>query len=159
MNIFYLDNDPEQCAKYHCDKHCVKMVLEYAQLLSSAHHVLDHSSLPNLYKLTHKNHPCAIWTRQSNNNYNWLYTLFHALCKEYTYRYGKIHKTEEKLLEVLRVPPMNIPIDYFREPPQAMPDDIKSLTSSIEGYRMYYKTHKRELCVWKNREIPEWFGS
>jgi len=41
MNIFYLHNDPQVCAAYHCDKHVVKMILEYAQLLSTAHHELD----------------------------------------------------------------------------------------------------------------------
>jgi hypothetical protein len=41
MNIFYLHNDPEECAKQHNDKHVVKMILEYAQLLSTAHRVLD----------------------------------------------------------------------------------------------------------------------
>jgi hypothetical protein len=41
MNIFYLDEDPKICAQYHCDKHVVKMIIEYAQLLSTAHRVLD----------------------------------------------------------------------------------------------------------------------
>jgi hypothetical protein len=41
MNIFYLDHDPKVCAEMHVDKHCVKMILEYAQLLSTAHRVLD----------------------------------------------------------------------------------------------------------------------
>ena len=41
MNIFYLHNDPQIAAQMHCDKHVVKMILEYAQLLSTAHHELD----------------------------------------------------------------------------------------------------------------------
>jgi hypothetical protein len=41
MNIFYLDEDPKICAQYHCDKHVVKMIIEYAQLFSTAHRVLD----------------------------------------------------------------------------------------------------------------------
>lgn len=40
MQIFVLDAMPYTAAKYHCDKHIVKMVLEYAQLLSTAHRVL-----------------------------------------------------------------------------------------------------------------------
>ena len=39
MNIFFLDWDTEKCAKYHCDKHVVKMILETAQLLCGAPHV------------------------------------------------------------------------------------------------------------------------
>lgn len=41
MNIFFLDLDPKTCAQYHCDKHVVKMIVEYGQLLSTAHRVLD----------------------------------------------------------------------------------------------------------------------
>ena len=41
MNIFYLDNHTHRCAKQHCDKHVVKMIIEYAQLLSTAHRVID----------------------------------------------------------------------------------------------------------------------
>ena len=41
MNIFYLHNDPEISAKMHCDKHVVKMIIEYAQMLSTAHRMLD----------------------------------------------------------------------------------------------------------------------
>jgi len=41
MNIFYLDKDPIKSAEMHCDKHVVKMIIEYAQLLSTAHRVLD----------------------------------------------------------------------------------------------------------------------
>ena len=41
MNIFYLDTNPALCAEYHCDKHVVKMIIEYAQLLSTAHRIID----------------------------------------------------------------------------------------------------------------------
>jgi len=41
LNLFYLDRDPQLCAQMHCDKHVVKMILEYAQLLSTAHRLLD----------------------------------------------------------------------------------------------------------------------
>jgi hypothetical protein len=41
MNIFYLDPNPKICAEMHVDKHVCKMVIEYAQLLSTTHRVLD----------------------------------------------------------------------------------------------------------------------
>ena len=41
MNIFYLDNDPKVAAEMHCDKHVVKMLVEYAQILSTAHRMVD----------------------------------------------------------------------------------------------------------------------
>ena len=60
MNVFFLDYSTEKCAEYHNDKHCVKMILEYAQLLSTAHRVLDgDDSISVVYKATHKNHPSA----------------------------------------------------------------------------------------------------
>lgn len=73
MNIFILDTNPKIAAQYHVDKHVVKMILETAQLLCSAHW-LNGSEAP--YKLTHKNHPCAIWTRECVENYNWLCIFF-----------------------------------------------------------------------------------
>jgi len=114
MNIFYLDNDPKVCAEMHNDKHCIKMILEYAQLLSTAHRVLDGTLsvglsetgrkqtryvLPDnreskLYVATHINHPSAIWVRKSYANYVWLSKLLTELCREYTYRYGKVHKVQ-----------------------------------------------------------------
>ena len=67
MNIFYLDHDHTTCAKYHNDKHCVKMILEYAQLLCTAHRELDGDDCMHpdvLYKSTHKNQ--EKWTLKNN---------------------------------------------------------------------------------------------
>ena len=80
MNIFYLNSDPERAAQLQYNKHVVKMILESAQLLCSAHIMLD-SEIDVPYKLTHKNHPSAIWTRQSRSNYAWLYFHMMALGK------------------------------------------------------------------------------
>ena len=41
MNIFYLNKDPKIAAMEHKDKHCLKMILEYAQMLSTDHRELD----------------------------------------------------------------------------------------------------------------------
>ena len=41
MNVFYLDHHTQRCASKYVDKHVVKMIVEYAQLLSTAHRVLD----------------------------------------------------------------------------------------------------------------------
>ena len=160
MNIFYLHEDPKICAKYHNDSHCVKMILEYAQLMSTAHRELDVISKGSLmdttlYKATHKNHPSAVWVRESKANYEFLHKLFSALCNEYTRRYGKIHKTEQKLKKLLYWPPKNIPEGKFTQPTQAMPDDVKH-EDSITAYRNYYKVHKDHLAKWKTT-TPTWF--
>ena len=69
MNIFYLDRNPILAADKQCDRHVVKMILETAQLLSTAHYELDGES--PAYKPTHKNHPSAVWVRKSLDHYLW----------------------------------------------------------------------------------------
>ena len=179
MNIFYLDNDPTTCAQMHNDKHVVKMILEYAQLLSTAHRVLDGTLTDGfsasgrkkkiyvladsrdaiIYSATHLNHPSAVWVRHSYENYEWLYQLFLAVLKEYTYRYGKLHACE-KLVEVLCTVPTNIPKGVgFTEPTPAMPDEVKIVGSSLASYKNYYINNKAHLASWKKRNIPEWYAN
>ena len=176
MNVFYLDSNPVIAAQMHNDKHVVKMIIEYAQLMSTAHRVLDgelyYGLTKNgrkikrwkvgdnmegvLYKASHINHPSAIWARSSNNNYNWLYCLFCALCDEYTHRYGKVHMTDTKLRDVLKTPPMNIPVSYKTQPPQAMPDDVKVQGDSISAYKNYYINYKSGFNKYTKRKTPTW---
>ena len=57
MNIFYLDRDPKIAAQLACDKHVVKMILESAQMLCTAHRVLDGDEPADhggMYKMVHK---------------------------------------------------------------------------------------------------------
>ena len=188
MNIFYLNNDPKICAEMHLDKHVVKMILEYAQLLSTAHRVIDGTidigrsasgrkktiyRLPDgrdntLYSATHVNHPSAVWVRYSDKNYTWLVCLLNELCKEYTHRYGKIHKCErDGLVKVLKQLPKNIQIKNFTEPTPAMPDDVKVLREvatdrfeidSIKSYHKYYIHNKVHIAKWTKREMPLWYS-
>jgi hypothetical protein len=147
MNIFYLHDDPKTCAEMHLDKHCVKMILEYAQLLSTAHRMLDgkqytdktsgrsiqrwrmdnegHEKL--LFKASHINHPSAVWARSNFQNYYWLGQLLVELCAEYTHRYNKVHSVDASGLAhfLATYEPRNIPIGPFTEPPPAMPDHCK----------------------------------
>ena len=154
MNIFVLDKDPKICAVYHNDKHVVKMILETAQLLCGVHWV-NGGEAP--YKLSHKNHPSAIWARECVENYIWLCDLGLELCNEYTYRYGKRHKSQD-IIEwcLLNVP--NIPEKGDITPfALAMPDECK-VGDAVASYRVYYMVEKRGFAVWKNRETPEWFN-
>jgi len=153
MNIFYLDESPIKAAQYQYDKHVVKMILESAQLLSSAHHILDGENT-NIYKLTHKNHPDSIWVRSSKYNYIWLLNHLKALLSEYTFRYNKIHKTS-RILEFLNIP-KNIANNEFTPPPLCM-DNIYQLDDAIESYRKYYKEGKSHLAKWTKREKPYWY--
>ena len=162
MNIFILDWDVKKCTQYHVDKHVVKMILETAQLLCGVHHVTDEvttkyrtSTDQVPYKLSHKNHPYAIWARKSLSNYLYLCELGLELSKEYTHRYGKRHKSEMVILWCIMNKP-NIPDIGFTEPAKAMPDEFK-VDSVVESYRNYYMGAKSDLAAWKNREKPFWF--
>lgn len=187
MNIFYLNNDPKLCAEMHLDKHVVKMILEYAQLLSTAHRVLDGTVSTRLsksgrkqqyyplagerdnflYSATHVNHPSAVWVRHSYENYEWLYKLFIALLDEYTHRYGRIHATA-RLIDALYTPPIHIPKGIgFTEPTPAMPNEVKVLREvatdryeidSIKSYHKYYIHNKVHIAKWTKREIPLWYS-
>jgi hypothetical protein len=156
MNIFFLDENPTLSAQYHVDKHVVKMILETAQLLCSVHHVTDQVTDQVPYKLSHKNHPCAVWARQSLSNYLYLCELGLELGKEYTYRYGKRHKSIDVINWCIVNKP-NIPDIGFTKPAMAMPDEYK-VDSVVESYRNYYIGAKIDLASWKNREKPFWFG-
>ena len=184
MNIFYIDTDPIDAAQMMVDKHVVKMILETAQLLSTAHRVLDgkvrieekyvNGSLParyrkvkrwtlpddreeTLYSATHVNHPSAVWCRASNNNYNWLYAHFLALLDEYTYRYGKVHKCAT-LVNALRSTPISIPVGYLTPVTPAMPDEYKVEHDSVTSYRNYYRVAKQRMHKWTKRQKPEWIN-
>lgn len=162
MNIFYTNIDVVACAKDHCDVHTRKMIIEYAQMLSTAHRVLDgneYADKNGLYKETHKNHPCTIWARSGTGNYFWLYGLLYSLCVEFSDARSKIHATS-RLLGSLSKLPKNIEIREFVEPPQCMPDECKS-DLTIVAYRKYLNV---KFSEWRNKnfkfnwykEVPVW---
>jgi len=163
MNIFYLHKRTRKCAMYHVDRHVVKMILETCQLLCTAIWVSirEGKEKPNReeppFKSTHEKHPSAIWTRESKENWKWLRRLGKELCKEYTYRYNKIHKCES-IIQSLKCP--NLPDKEFTQPLQAMPDEYKH-KNSIIAYRKYYLHGKKHLHLWtnrhawKNRNVPK----
>ena len=165
MNIFYLSKNTKRCARYHCDKHCIKMILELTQLLYTCLWLCLDSNWINKapltksgnkgYKKTHINHPCAIWVRESIENYRWLCKLGIDLCKEYTHRYGRIHACQ-KHIEFLQKQKPKIPEIKMTKVKQAMPDKYKC-KSSKKAYRNYYINEKARFCKWTNRNPPKWF--
>ncbi len=180
MNIFYLNKNPDMAAVEHVDKHVVKMIVEYAQLLSTAKRMLDGIEYtdysknnrkikryrlenPNhdkiIYKACHYNHPSAVWVRENKLHYQWLYRLFKKLGHEYTHRYGKVHSTNVLLNQLLETPPNNIPVTDWKDPPPAMkhyPDCIVP-GDSIQSYKNYYIVAKAYFAKWSKRETPKWF--
>ena len=162
MNIFRLHSYPEIAAQMHCDKHVVKMILETAQMLSTAHRVLGSEKLADdtgMYRTAHKNHPSCVWVRNDVWNYYWTVSLFAALCEEYTYRYGKYHVSERLLPDFQRHVPHGIEMKAQNMPfPQCMPDEYKVDGDPVAAYRKYYKGEKAYFAKWnKGREAPAWW--
>jgi hypothetical protein len=156
MNIFFLDFDARRAAEAHCDKHVVKMILETAQLLYCAHWLTDPDVLPpTAYRKTHGNHPCAIWTRESLSNYMWLCELGLALCAEFTFRYGGVHKTQAHLEWLAAHPPALL--DHgITEIRLAMPPEYKR-PNPVEAYRTFYRDNKltlRGIVTYSVRDPP-----
>lgn len=178
MNIFYVDQDPIIAAQCLVDKHCVKMIVETAQLLSTAHRILDGDEYVGesktgrkakrwrlndgrqdvLYSASHINHPSAVWVRQSVENYNWLVDHMFALGDEYTYRYGKKHSTIEKLGYELQSPPYKLKEWDWTPMPCCMPDEYKVSDDPVLNYREYYKIGKAKLHSWTKRDAPDWMS-
>ena len=161
MNIFYLHDDVERCAQYHCNKHVVKMCLEYSQMLCTTAHELG---LDAPYKAVHRNHPCSVWVRENRNNFLMLWNLGMALCREYTYRYDKVHKSQA-VIEGLKHVSKALPNKAMTPPPQCMPDQYKvnlDVPSKWEGwarrtaraYGAYYRGEKAGFAKWSKRGIP-----
>lgn len=208
MNIFALHSDPKLAAQMHLDRHVVKMIIEYAQLLSTAHRLHDgrleerltpdgrrkkfwllgserltvkdfevkltndddaNAQLvivqklvienPMCYSLSHQNHPCAVWARQTDANYRWLFELFAETSAEYTHRYGKVHKTWTDVGEFLSHPPKNIRSGPLTPLAQAMGDEFKVKDDAIAAYRNYYLGAKASFARWTNRQAPAWFAA
>jgi len=156
------------------DKHVVKMILESAQLLSTAHRVLDGVEYIDvtsgrrikrwiladgredvMYKATHINHPSAVWCRQSVENYTWLSDHLFALLDEYTYRYEKKHACAMLAIE-LQAPPFNLKDWEWTKMPSCMDEKYIISQDPITNYRNYYKVGKANIHSWKKRAAPEW---
>lgn len=182
MNIFILSEDPIEAAQMQCDKHVPKMIVESAQMLSTAHRMLDGSPTRRpsksgktmqqyyefedkakddlLYKAVHKYHPCTTWTMASKANYVWHYRHFIALGNEFEYRFGKSHASITKLGVALAKIPDNIP-DIGQTPfalaMSAYPDCIHE-GDAVTSYRKFYHADKLRFAKWnRRRAAPEWW--
>lgn len=148
-----------------CDKHVVKMSIEYAQILSTVHHLHLSPVAAQVYKQTHSFHPCVKWAGQSPSNYRWLFLHTIATWEEYTHRYGRVHRSSG-LQALLATDPFSVvpaSLGTLTHPPRCMPDQYKCLGTGnnwyniVDSYRQYYAHEKAYMCTWKHREVPAWF--
>jgi len=179
MNIFILDTNPELCAKYHCDKHLVKMITEHNQILGSIAYTARGISRkkditpgfvkeyfqgfprqldgePHPYGIGFKNHSCTTWAAKSLSNYKWLCQLTLEMCKEYTRRYGRKHAGEAICSWYYQNAP-NLSLSGMTPFAQAMPIDCKN-PDAVVAYRQYYKKHKVRFAKWAHSPTPSWYN-
>ena len=152
MNIFYLDKCPEKAARLQYNKHVVKMILESAQMLCTAHHCIMGEDADVPYKPAHRNHPSTIWARQSGENYTWLYRHMMELGREYEKRYGKKHLSIIKCEDPLSILPGGILETGLTKMPQCMPDEYKD-KCSIQAYWNYYIGEKHVVANLKTEKL------
>jgi hypothetical protein len=158
MNIFHLHKDPVVCAQFHCDKHVVKMIVETAQMLSTAYRKrFDDEFLQDdtlLYKSAFPHHPMTIWVGETGGNFRFTFTLLGCLLCEYMDRYDNVHSTtriwsnlDSKLIKWRELS------EDFTTPPLCMPDEYKC-DNYIDAYRNYYIGEKKKFATYKNGNIP-----
>ncbi len=153
MNIFILDNDIGKCARAHCDKHVMKMILESAQILCTAANI---RGFETPYRPTHRRHPCVLWAAESLANFRWLVRLGLALEKEYRYRWGeeRSHRSGEVIHEMAGIKFEDIGPTEFA---QAVPEWFRIQGDAVSAYRNYYIEEKSSFAKWTRRHPPKWF--
>jgi len=171
MNIFFLHGKPSRCARWHCDKHVVKMILESTQILYTCQHMnggtekverdapICLSTGKRGYKNHAANHPSVKWARSSLAHYVWLCSLAMELIKEHMHRFSpkRIHSCYEHVQWLMKnYPPKLDETEWICDPTPAMPDQYK-MASVEESYIAYYKGGKEKLLKWTNRHIPHVF--
>ena len=187
MNIFRLDSDPVAAAAMHNDSHIRKMPTEYAQQLSTAVRlcggkpgrlihpkrglvpyecVMDGEECrpPKVYLVTHINHPCNVWTRETRDNWTWLFCLYEAMCAEFERRTGRVHGAF-RIRDDLAINSRFIPAGAETAPPLAMPEKYRNPKDPVQSYRVYYTLEKNGYfkegvwvaSTWTNATIPTWY--
>ena len=180
MNIFALSECPVKSARQMLDKHVVKMPTESCQMLHTNTlyflFVAAHNREPTLKELKnfHKkshfsylmkpamlNHPSTIWARKTKANYMWLYNHAVELCKEYTFRYGKEHGSEKRILDsfTFDVNDELTPVDIAMADIYRLPKEKHTWDFVIKSYRHYYLEGKWRFAYWRNNRRPKWYPS
>ncbi|KAF2072347.1 hypothetical protein CYY_006342 [Polysphondylium violaceum] len=169
MNLFYLDLVAKKSARYHCNKHVVKLILEATQILYGVWHVIEGSNEKwkirapeNPMKLTHTNHPLSIWARTNTKTYDIVSEYCLCLLDEYTLRYGKVHSCTKHMDFLAKEKPKNLPVsNTCPVMPLCMPDQYKVVPTKswqdvVDSYRAYYIGEKLHFCAYKDVDWPDW---
>ena len=167
MNIFVLDEDPAQAARYLDDVRLPKMCVESAQMMASAlrRHGATGEQMPLTKKGTpyiggYKHHPCTVWAGDSRANFVWL--SLHAIeqCKEYTRRFGKEHACYGPINHMACMwKTAKFEENYMTPFAQAMPDEYKYDDDVVKAYRSYYKSKEfsKGGVRYIRADVPTWW--
>ena len=180
MNIFWLSLDPKQLAAFYSDTHCVKIILEIAQMLYTARRSCGEIDIAppgkTAYRSSHKNHPMTRFVASSPQAWKKTCEIGLALCREYTLRFNKVHACECHILLLQENPPQHWRMEAVSPPknkksrqtrfgkfgtlsvPLCMPPKYHD-DCAVTAYRNYYKTEKRGPTQrWgRIRKAPEWY--
>ncbi len=152
MNIFVLDRNIDTCARYHCDQHVAKMILESVQLLCTC---LNMQGYTTPYRSTHGHHPCVLWLEESHANWRWLRSLALALNREYRYRYQR--EVDHASIAVLAaIEDLRYADRGLTEFAQAMPAQYKYRGNAVRAYRAFHRGEKARFATWTRRAVPAW---
>lgn len=170
MNIFCIDKDPIQSAKWLCDQHCNKMVLESAQMVANCFSPEVLESAPKTKngttrKYSYWKHPCSIWARETIGNLSWL--LRHSLAMEVErldrgfnphfsaeflhWAFENIDKSENDTSN--EQTPFAIAISETMQCRQQPKFDS---VDEVGKYRLYYK-YDKPFATWKQNK-PLWIS-
>lgn len=161
MNIFFLHWKTRKCARYHCDKHVIKMIVESCQLLYTCHWsqkeppALIHTAPNGGYRPTHRKHPCALWVSESLDNYRWLVSLTEELITEFHHRYPDSREHAcTKHIDWLKTVEPPLALNGITMPRCAMPLEFQITDDAMLNYRLYYREGKKHLLKYRNRHSP-----
>ena len=165
MNIFFLHKDPQWAANALCDKHVPKMLLESAQMLSTAVRKYEEETngvplAEPIYKSAYPKHPMTIWVGQNKSNFTWALENAVFISQEYCKRFKKLHKSSRIINNIYDNNYIdNIPDGFFKEPPQCMPDQYKLRSDLyVKAYRKYYQGEKEYFAKWERGvSAPDWW--
>ena len=153
MNIFVLDQDIRRCARFHCDRHVSKMILESVQILCTA---LNGKGFTTPYRSTHVKHPCVLWAGASYDNFLWLTRLARALNDEYRFRYRKA-RDHASIAALDQIADYRFEAAGLTEFAQAMPEQYKVPGNAVAAYRAFYLGEKHAFATWTRRRAPDWW--
>lgn len=189
MNIFFTSPFLSECARALDDKRLNKMIVESSQMISTAIR-LEHGTTGNLFTrslkcknnypyclpeewtgsyyrqgeidlVTHPNHPCTIWTRENNHQFNYHILLLNCMLQEYKHRFHKFHGCGNKVDTFVSYLQGECHVNEMIHPATYIPN-CSGYEPDPDVFTAYRKSmldkweNDSRTPTWTNREPPEW---